>query len=219
MKPIKTEDGSHTFYVPELDEYYHSIHGSIQESQTVFINAGFRLNPKQKRTIFEMGFGTGLNAFMTFIDNTSTDRFVEYISVEKYPISETAAQLLNYPSELDAIQSAEVFHQMHSCAWNQEILLKENFSFTKLKNDIKLLNFDEFNQFDIIYFDAFAPSAQPDLWEVELLQKLYNQLNEDGILVTYCAKGSFKRALKSVGFSIEALPGPKGKREMTRARK
>lgn len=215
---IITEDGSHTFYVEHLDEYYHSIHGALQESMHVFINSGLHYVQKNPLYIFEMGFGTGLNAFLTYLENLKSDREIHYFSIEAYPIDTEKAALLNYPEILDSKKHAAIFQKMHSSDWNKTTDFGK-FKLTKIHQKIEEFDEKTLPEIDLIYFDAFAPSAQPNLWENEVLSKMYAMLGENGVLTTYCAKGSFKRNLKSFGFSIEALPGPKGKREITRATK
>lgn len=212
-----TKDGSHTFYIKELDEYYHSIHGAIQESNTIFINAGLKAIDKTEINIFEMGFGTGLNAFMTFLEAQQNKLKINYYTIEAYPISLEEAKLLNYHKELNAETEREIFLKMHDCPWNESIKISENFILHKIKKEIENLKSNDLPSVDLIYFDAFAPSAQPQLWEKGILKLMYDILKSNGILTTYCAKGVFKRTLKEVGFEVESLPGPIGKREMTRA--
>jgi tRNA U34 5-methylaminomethyl-2-thiouridine-forming methyltransferase MnmC len=212
-----TKDGSHTFYIEALDEYYHSIHGAIQESETVFINAGLNAIDKNEISIFEMGFGTGLNALMTFLEAEKKGLKINYYTIEAYPISIDEARLLNYHKELNAESNLSDFLKMHECLWDENIQISKSFTLHKIKGEIENLNTTDFPKIDLIYFDAFAPSAQPHLWEKNILQLMCNLLNTNGILTTYCAKGVFKRTLKEIGFTIESLPGPIGKREITRA--
>jgi tRNA U34 5-methylaminomethyl-2-thiouridine-forming methyltransferase MnmC len=219
QETIMTEDGSHTFYVPELDEYYHSIHGAIQESMHVFINAGLRFLPEKKIRIFEMGFGTGLNALLTLIDAFNNQLSVEYYSIEAYPVSIENAKKLNYTQQLNAQQFQDLFLKMHEAEWNKTIKISENFSLHKIYGKIENTDPDFIPPCNLVYYDAFAPSAQPQLWDESVLQKTYNLMGPSGVLTTYCAKGSFKRTLKAIGFTIEALPGPARKREITRATK
>lgn len=215
---IITEDGSHTFYVEHLDEYYHSIHGALQESMHVFIQSGLHHLPQQEITIFEMGFGTGLNAFLTYLEAKKNNQSINYFSIEAYPIEFSKAKQLNYAHELNQTNEQEAFLKMHQSNWNVPQSF-ENFTLSKIHQKIEEFDENTIQKCDLIYFDAFAPSAQPHLWEENILKKMYNLLNPNGVLVTYCAKGSFKRMLKSLGFSLEALRGPIGKREITRATK
>lgn len=217
MKPILTEDGSHTFFIPELDEYYHSIYGAFQESETVFINAGLQAIKKEKIQLFEMGFGTGLNAFLTYLHTKNTNKEIAYYGVEAHPIQPKDARLLNYAQKRGDTTDSEVFNRIHACPWDQLVDITNHFHLNKLHSTIQNLNFANFPKFDLVYYDAFAPSAQSELWEEAIFKKLYEAMNQDALLVTYCAKGVVKRTLKSIGFKVEGLPGPKGKREMTRA--
>jgi len=214
---VITEDGSHTLFVPELNEHYHSTHGAINESMHVFINAGLRkaLKKKQNLNILELGFGTGLNAILTFAEINQKDCFVNYTSYEAYPLVEEIFSKLNYP-DLISGNVKDVFLQMHKAPWNNEFQVSEKFILNKINDKIE--NYSEKSEkFDLIYFDAFAPDIQPELWTEELFKKIYNATNQGGILVTYSAKGTVKRALKTAGFELENLPGPVGKREITRA--
>lgn len=214
-----TKDGSHTFYIEALDEYYHSLHGAIQESDTVFIKAGLHAVTKSEIHIFEMGFGTGLNAFMTYLEAKKTGKKIHYYTIEAYPISLEEAKTLNFHKELNAESEYDTFLKMHQENWNEKMALHKDFNLFKVKGKLEDLQIASLPKFDLIYFDAFAPSAQPHLWEIEMLKKMYEILKPEGILTTYCAKGIFKRTLKEVGFAVESLPGPIGKREITRASK
>ncbi len=216
---IETQDGSHSIYSPFFGVSYHSKYGAIQESQHVFIEAGLLEASLGRKEIhvLEIGFGSGLNALMTQIEANRRHLTIDYTTVEKFPVPVDEAVQLNYPESLQAITYRPDFERMHQMEWGIKEAFNSNFRFTKLQQSFESLQFDA--QFDLIYFDAFAPSAQPELWESEVLGIMYNALRSDGILVTYCAKGAVKRSLKSLGFIVEALPGPPGKREMTRAKK
>lgn len=215
-KILPSEDGSHTLLSEQFGVTYHSTHGAIQETQTVFIDAGLQYQIDQglqEINILEMGFGTGLNAIMTYQYLQDKDTQVNYHTIEAYPISLEMAQQLNYPTLLSLNENQqEDFYSMHE---NTEGNF-HHFNFKKSITQLQEISLAP-NQYDIIYFDAFAPSSQEELWTEDIMQKLYNTAREGGVLVTYCAKGVFKRRLKSVGFTVEGLPGPKGKREMTRA--
>lgn len=211
---ITTKDGSHSLFSQKHGVSYHSKFGAIQETQHVFIDAGFRFKtPTSSLSILGIGFGTGLNAFMTFLESKKHDIDINYIGVEAYPLSLETIHEFNFSEILK--DDENVYHKIHELDWEKSHALNDHFQLTKMKMMIEDINFK--NQFDIIYFDAFGPGAQPDLWEEPILQKMYNALKTDGVLTTYCAKGSVKRGFKKVGFTIEALPGPPGKREMTRA--
>lgn len=211
-----TEDGSHSIYSKQFGESYHSRHGALQESQHVFIEAGYQAKKALPQiNVLEMGFGTGLNAFLTYLRAFRQQIPTYYLGIEAYPIAEEEAMQFNYATLLEAGNQSDVFHQMHQCNWKEERLMAPQFTFEKRNIKIEALSIEPI--FDVIYYDAFAPSAQPELWEPPILEKMYNNLRSGGTLVTYCAKGVFKRHLKAIGFKVEALPGPPGKREMTRA--
>lgn len=215
-KIIQTEDGSHTLLSSQFEVSYHSIHGAIQETQTVFINAALRHKAltNNNLSILDIGFGTGLNAFMTYLEAQKSQLNIQYTGVEAYPISMDIAEKLNYAALLDAHSEQENFLKLHRSE-NTTIQVSPTFHFQKKISLFQDLDYNEV--FDIIYYDAFAPTAQPELWEEPILSKMYQALKPDGVFVTYCAKGVFKRCLKSVGFRVEGLAGPVGKREMTRA--
>jgi len=218
---ILTKDGSHTVAVPEMNVTYHSVHGAIQESMHVFIEAGFRFRVESGKTellhILEMGFGTGLNALLTLIEAEKTYQPVRYTSLELYPLQPEAVQSLNYCEQLGRKDLEAVFSSLHTCEWEKEISITTYFTPEKIKTN--LTTYTTARLFDIVYFDAFAPSAQPELWTKEVFENLFNMMKEGGILVTYCSKGDVRRAMQAAGFSIEKIPGPPGKREMVRARK
>jgi tRNA U34 5-methylaminomethyl-2-thiouridine-forming methyltransferase MnmC len=214
---IETQDGSHTVYSEKFGVTYHSKYGAIQETQHVFIEAGLYYKTLKNKaiSILEIGFGTGLNAFMTMLEAEKRGLTIEYQAAEAYPLSIAEAHQLNYPELLDRSDKAEGFKFLHESNWEEWHEISPSFKFKKLKSRFEDLQFLPI--FDLIYFDAFAPSAQAELWEPPTLSIMYNALKEDGIWVSYCAKGSVKRNLKSLGFMVESIPGPPGKREMTRA--
>lgn len=216
-----THDGSHTLYNPQLDENYHSVNGAIDESVHVFIEAGLKPVLQQKRGIYvlEVGFGTGLNAWLS-ICNTQKffpDSIVSYIALEPYPIPAEIIEKLNYPQVSNGFAPmAELYHQIHQTPWESETKIVYN-QFHLRKFPVSLQEFKPYWLFDLIYYDAFAPNKQPEMWDKSLFEKLYNLTVPGGMLVTYCAKGQFKRDLRDIGWDVEPLPGPTGKREMTRA--
>ena len=212
-----TKDGSSTFFVEELDEHYHSVHGALQESMHVFIDAGLHNRTEKELNLLEIGFGTGLNAWLTALDAKKNNSTVRYVSLEKFPLSEKEYQTLNYANFIRDPMALELLNAINNAKWGSFEVILSNFALQKLKTDLK--TYSTKKQFHLIYFDAFAPSAQPELWTVEVFQSMFNALLPGGTLVTYCAKGQVKRNMKAAGFTIEALPGPPGKREMTRARK
>jgi tRNA U34 5-methylaminomethyl-2-thiouridine-forming methyltransferase MnmC len=212
---IKTQDGSMTIFIPEMDETYHSTHGAIQEAEHVFIKHGLRkMEEKGLETIFifEMGFGTGLNAFLTKIRSNS---IVNYTGIEAFPVSENELISLNYVGQLGEEFKVD-FDLIHSTSWKETVQLSSQFFIKKVHQKIEEYKLEK-DKYDIIYFDAFGPRAQSEMWDIEILKNMYDGLMDGGMLVTYCAKGQFKRDLKSLGFEVESLPGPPGKREMTRA--
>jgi tRNA U34 5-methylaminomethyl-2-thiouridine-forming methyltransferase MnmC len=214
-----TEDGSHTLFVPELDEHYHSTHGAIQESMHVFIDAGLRHCVKSEIKVLEIGFGTGLNAFLTLLEAERTGRKIDYTTLEFYPLSIIDAEKLNYVELTDSTKK-DVFRELHKVEWGKWSQLTLYFSLLKMKFDFsKPSDFDTENKFDVIFFDAFAPEKQPEMWAQEIFDKIYSISSENAILTTYCAKGSVRRMLQTAGFVVERLPGPPGKREILRARK
>lgn len=225
-KIIITSDGSHSIYIPEMNEHYHSIHGAIQESKHVFIEAGLKYVTQTSRelNILEIGFGTGLNALLTFLESQNSNLKINYTSIEAFPLSIEIIAELNYASQLDQHNNFEnpdpqsAFNKMHNAEWEKEIFITERFKFKKIRNTLQetILKTEEF---DLIYFDAFGPPVQPEMWTEEVFSKIASSAKPGGILVTYCAKGEVKRTLKKCGFIIENLPGPPGKREMVRAMK
>ncbi|MEE9407187.1 MAG: tRNA (5-methylaminomethyl-2-thiouridine)(34)-methyltransferase MnmD [Polaribacter sp.] len=209
-----TSDGSTTINLPELNEQYHSKNGSINESYHVFINCGLKQVVSDKVSILEIGFGTGLNSFITYLEGK---REIDYVGVEAYPVTAEEVEKMNFISVLKAEKEAAVFQKMHTVSWEEKHQISKTFSLTKRKQFIE--NIDDKDAFDLIYFDAFGARVQPQLWTVEIFQKMFNSLKENGVLVTYSAKGSVRRAMQEVGLTVERLPGPPGKREMLRATK
>ena len=210
---IITADGSHSLFVPELNEHYHSTNGAMQESMHIYIDAGFKYCNKKDINILEIGFGTGLNALLTYIESKNINTNVYYHSIELYPVDIDMAINLNYSSLLNI--SNDIFNTLHKCEWNIDVAISNNFKIHKENADI--LNVQYNNMYDLVYFDAFAPSKQSEVWNKEIFQRIYNAMNNKGILVTYSTSGNFKRDLKEIGFNIELLPGPTGKRHILRA--
>ena len=213
---FETQDGSHSILSKQYGVSYHSKYGAIQESRHVFLQAGLHYKALQQKdlAILEIGFGTGLNALLTFEEAERHQWNIHYETVEAFPIELPQALQLNYPARLNTEKLSGIFIALHSCSWEEIHRLSPFFTFRKVCQSFQEIQYER--QFDLIYFDAFAPDAQPELWEPPLLSLLYKALRPGGMLVTYCAKGSVKRAFKAVGFQVEALPGPPGKREMTR---
>lgn len=211
---IITSDGSSTIFIPEWNESYHSKNGAIQEAYHVFINAGFSLFQKESINILEIGFGTGLNAFVTYLEAKKSNKNINYVGVEAYPVAQDEIKSLNYVEELHAKEEESVFDKMHDLDWNIEAKISSNFKLTKRKQLFQDIN--DVECFDLIYFDAFGFTLQPELWSEEIFQAMYNSLLKNGVLVTYACRGSIKRAMIKAGFKIEKLPGAPGKREMLR---
>lgn len=214
---IQTLDGSTTIHLQEWNECYHSKHGAIQEAQHVFIKNGLSLFQNRQISILEIGFGTGLNAFITFLEASKMNQSIDYVGVEGYPISAEEVVLMNYVEELNASSESAVFKKMHESNWEEKIVLRDDFTLTKKKQFFEEI--DDFEKFDLIYFDAFGYRVQPELWSTEIFRKMYNALKSNSVLVTYAARGVVKRSMIEVGFTVEKLAGPPGKREMFRARK
>jgi len=210
-----TGDGSKTIFLPELNETYHSSNGAVQESRHIFIENGLDLVEKQGAIrIFEVGFGTGLNALLSASWAEMNNQSIHYIGIEAKPLSPELCFQLDYPRHIG--QNAEkIYDALIRCDWEMDNQLTTHFSIQK--REVKIQDFVTEEPTDLIYFDAFGPRVQAEMWEYPILEKMYQSLNAGGALVTYCAQGQFKRDLKAIGFSLESLPGPPGKREMTRA--
>jgi tRNA U34 5-methylaminomethyl-2-thiouridine-forming methyltransferase MnmC len=213
-KIIMTSDGSHTIFVPELNEHYHSIHGAVQESTIVFIRNGFEFCKADPVNILEIGFGTGLNALLTAISDFHNERKVYYTSIEKYPLPENLIQNLNHFSFAGA-KGKQIFDSIHCSKWGFFGKITESFYLKKIECDLIMDNIE--GKFDLVYFDAFGPDKQPEMWTIDVLKKIAEVTVASGILVTYSAKGEVKRTLKACGFDVNLLPGPPGKRQMIRA--
>jgi len=227
---ITTEDGSHSLWMPELKESYHSTHGAIQEAQHVFIHHGLLhwLNSEAKSSIniLEVGLGTGLNALLTYLVSLTKQIQVAYTGLEPFPIPRKYVQSLNYATQLaqqtsNAVTYQElqaVFEKLHRGTAIAAFRIADHFLLRKSNHSLQVFSVPS-NTFDLIYFDAFSPNKQPTMWSMDVLQKVYQMMKYRGIIVTYCAQGRLKRHLKQLGMQVEVLPGPPGKREMIRARK
>jgi tRNA U34 5-methylaminomethyl-2-thiouridine-forming methyltransferase MnmC len=218
---IQSGDGSDSVFSSLFNSSYHSRYGAITESKCIFLDAGldYFIQTKKPETtqtikIFEMGFGTGLNAFITYIYAFQRFIKVSFTTIEAFPLPIELIDTLNY-SELMGFKV--VFDSLHHSGWDQEIILNDNFRLTKILSPLDEYEANE--SFDIIYYDAFGPESQPELWSDDVLNKMYGMLTAGGVLTSFCAKGTFKRSLKSVGFTVQSIPGPPGKREITRALK
>ncbi|MFZ4400739.1 MAG: tRNA (5-methylaminomethyl-2-thiouridine)(34)-methyltransferase MnmD [Bacteroidales bacterium] len=215
-----TEDGSPTLFSETYGEHYHSIHGAIQESKHIFIQAGFNALEKKSGNIniLEIGFGTGLNALLTLQEAAIFSTKINYVSIEPVILEKSIFSQLNYADLLNNKSLQFAFFKMHETPWNFPHYISEQFILHKIEAKLQEVELAE-NVFDLVYFDAFSPEIQPELWELQIFNKIYASMKNKGILCTYSAKGIVKRALKSAGFEIENLPGPIGKRQITRARK
>lgn len=216
-KVIVTADGSSTIHISEWNEQYHSKHGAIQEAMHVFIKNGLTLFRNKEIKILEIGFGTALNCFITYFEAKKLDLKINYIGVEAYPVSKDEIKKLNYASELNADNNSELFEKLHDLKWEVKTNISNDFSLLKEQKFFQDIQYE--GEFDLIYFDAFGARVQPELWTEEIFEKMFNSLRNGGVLVTYSAKGSVRRAMQTVGFKVERLPGPPGKREMLRATK
>lgn len=216
-KVIITSDGSTTFQIPDWDECFHSKHGAVQEALHVFIKNGLHLFENQLVSILEIGFGTGLNALVTYLEHSKLGLKIHYETVEGYPLSWEEAQQMNYCNQLNNSSLQSIFEKIHQSEWEKEIPISESFIIKKRNHFFEQIN--DFERFDLIYFDAFGARVQPELWEISIFEKMYKALKKGGYLVTYSSKGSVQRAMKTCGFQVEKLQGPPGKREMLRAKK
>ncbi len=213
---VLTRDGSHTLYAPQFDQQYHSLHGSVRESLHIYIELGLRPfltgTTAEPVRVFEMGLGTGLNALLTWQLADAASRPVAYVAVEPFPVPEELARQLNY----DQLTGHPGLEQIHKAAWSQPVELSPNFIFTRYHT-----TFQDYttvgDYFDVVYYDAFSPDAQPELWTEELFHKVAAFTRPGGSLVTYCTKGNVKRALRNSGFKVKKHPGPAGKRDVLRA--
>ncbi len=216
---FESRDGSSTLLSERFGVTYHSKYGALQESAHVFIKEGlfYKCIAKKELKILEMGFGTGLNALLTQQKAGSIGLKIEYTAIEKYPVDQDVLEKLNYCEKLQMFNGNCFFKRLHECPWEEPVQLADYFAITKKKQSFEEITFE--STFDLIYYDAFAPNIQPELWEAPILKKMYGALDKGGVLVTYCAKGDFKRTLKAIGFEVKTLKGPPGKREMIRAKK
>lgn len=217
---INTGDGSTTIYLPEWNEHYHSIHGAIQEARHVFIEMGLKKvlgSQRQDISILEIGFGTGLNALVTWQETRNVPVKITYTGIEAYPIEEKEVKELNFSSEIKEEKARDIFELLHALPWEQPGEITSKFNLHKQKKFFQ--DITDLERYDLVYFDAFGARVQPELWTAAIFSRMFDALIPGGILVTYAAKGSVRRAMLEVGFKVEKLPGPPGKREMLRATK
>ncbi len=213
-----TSDGSHTLFVPELNEHYHSSFGAVQESMHVFIRSGLMNLPDEvsEVNILEMGFGTGLNAMLSWMFRRRWR--ISYTTYEAFPLESEIVKTLNYPALPDFENTGDFFLKIHQAPWNQKVRIDPQFEIEKCLQPFENANLPE-NHFHLVFYDAFSPEVQPQLWTLEIFQKIFSSCHDGAILVTYSAKGEVKRNLQNVGFHVEKLPGPPGKRHILRGRK
>jgi len=212
----ETADGSMTIYLPEMDEHYHSYHGALQEAKHVFIENGIKRFPKKDKdiiSVFELGLGTGLNALLTAIWAERNQQKVAYFGLEAFPVELEMNFEMKYDRLITDYESKNLFTKIIEAPWEAKTEISTFFQLCKCQSKIQTLLVNQ--KFDIIYFDAFGPRAQEEMWDFEILEKTTSMLNPNGLFVTYCAKGQLKRDLKTLGLKVETLPGPPGKREMT----
>ncbi len=212
---VITSDGSHTLYLPEMNEQYHSLNGAITESMHVYIENGFLQNKNQSSVIFEVGFGTGLNALLTSIHAKKTKKHTVYYSIEKFPLDEILVNQLNY-GQIISEEAQQVFRNLHECKWNTTVRVNSYFEIHKLNDDLKSCILEDILPFDVVYYDAFGPEKQPEMWKPDIFRKIADHTNTGGIIVTYSAKGEVRRQMASAGFAMERLLGPPGKKQMLR---
>jgi len=214
---ITTGDGSKTIHIEDWDEQYHSKHGAVNEAYHVFIDKGLSRINNTSVAILEIGFGTGLNALITAMEGKRRQLDIYYTAVEAFPITADELEQLQYTEKLNAPLFQEIFNEMHTCSWEENVLISPKFTIHKQCKDF--LDIADTDAYDLVYFDAFGARVQPELWTETIFLKMFKALKTHGILVTYAAKGSVRRAMQAVGFKVERLPGPPGKREMLRATK
>lgn len=216
---IQTADGSTTIRLPEINEHYHSKHGALQESVHVFIKMGlhYRICNNEKLNVLEYGFGTGLNALLTYFEAAKLNTAIHYTTLEAFPILGTEWKKMNYGTLINKENGEQTFAELHEAPWQVTTPISNFFEILKLEQ--KFEDFTQKNQYDLVYFDAFGARVQPELWTETIFEKVFLSMKPKGILVTYSAKGSVRRAMQSVGFEVERLVGPPGKREMLRATK
>ena len=209
-----TADGSQTLYVPSLDEHYHSHFGALTESEHIFINAGLASLKSDKVSILEVGFGTGLNALLTALYAGENRINITYVTLEKYPLDASLLSQLNYGS-LTGEEGPALFEAIHAAPWNEPVKLTPWFTIEKKLSNLTTMNIE--GLYDLVFFDAFGPDKQPEIWSREVMTKIAAVTRPGSVFVTYSAKGELKRTLKDLGFEVTLLPGPPGKRVMTRA--
>lgn len=209
----QTADGSQTLYLPEIDEHYHSSKGAFTESEHIFINNGYCMLPNKEITVFEVGLGTGLNALLTCQKAYELQQKTLYVCIEAFPVNISTINLLGY--EKLFYNAPQFLNKIHAASWDTIVHIHDYFSIQKIKDDFTI--FTPVKGIDVVYFDAFSPEKQPEMWTVQMFNKLFNCMSKGAVLTTYCAKGQVRRNMKETGFKVERIAGPPGKREMLRA--
>ncbi len=215
LQIINTGDGSQTLYIPEIDEQYHSVNGAITESNYVYIEKGYLYNANKNPTVLEVGFGTGLTCLLTALLAEKQKRPTTFYTIEKYPLDKKIIQQLKY-GEIVSNEAQVLFKKIHDCKWDMPIQISKYFNLVKLQSDLLENDLKEIRNCDVIYFDAFGPDKQPEMWQPQILRKIYSITATNGVFVTYSAKGVVRRQLAKCGFEMERLPGPPGKIQMLR---
>lgn len=215
MQIINTSDGSHTIFLPEINEQYHSVNGAITESEYVYIDRGYRFFQGENPKVFEVGFGTGLNCLLTALQAERDNRSTFYISIEKYPLEKNITSQLNF-GQMISVEAQHIFEKIHDCKWNEVSFISKYFMLLKIKADLTDYNLTQIENCNVIYFDAFGPDKQPEMWTPLIFNKISSLTAAGGVLVTYSAKGDVRRGLATSGFEMKRLPGPPGKIHMLR---
>jgi len=220
---ITTEDGSHSLYVPDMNETYHSFHGAVQESRHVFIKMGLDAHLEGNKNneiidVLEVGLGTGLNALLCAQWAFENKKKINMVSLEAYPIDMELVKQLNYAKLLNTHQAQQWFQDIHAGEWEESLEIHDKFELKKVEAKVEEYSLPD-NNFDVVFYDAFAPNKQAELWEIEVLEKVFKAQSAQSLFVTYCAKGQLKRDLRTLGYDVETLQGPPGKKEMVRGRK
>jgi tRNA U34 5-methylaminomethyl-2-thiouridine-forming methyltransferase MnmC len=215
LKVITTSDGSHTLYIPEMNEQYHSVNGAVTESNYVFLEKGYMFHKKENPKLFEVGFGTGLNCLLTALKAEEKKRITTYYTIEKYPLEHNITDSLNY-GKLISEKAEDLYKKIHESSWNERNEVSDYFHLIKMNSDLLEDELQHVPPCDIIYFDAFGPDKQPEMWHPSIFEKIYSLTANDGVFVTYSAKGVVRRQLAACGFEMERLPGPPGKFQMLR---
>lgn len=214
-KIIETADGSKTLFIPKMDEQYHSVNGAKTESEYVFLKKGYLHHSSESPKVFEVGFGTGLNALLTALEADKQKRSTTFYTIEKYPVTSQEIEHLEY-GRIISEEAQKIFSDLHQAEWGKTIQVSDYFFIHKIEADLTKFCFDTIPAIDVVYFDAFGPDKQSSMWQFDIFEKIYNASANNSIFVTYSAKGVIRRSLQNCGYLMERLPGPPGKRQMLR---